>query len=646
MNCILEIKHGKDSSWSEAITLSGIENDVISVSGGTETATNEVVMYSGIEFSPGTQTSGLAYKMIFTALKKSIAYYVRLYVTLNGQNSQYSNEQAVQFDNTADTTRPTISVQPSASQITTNSALISWGVGESGLTNTVEYWRGAGAHTTVTATSTTIPNVALSGLTAGVLYDYIVRSLDQAGNYSQSVSNFTTTTSSTTTGTYIFQRRFGGTAFNIDNAFPLAIKEDRNGDAIVVGSFQKTVDFGGGSLTATPSANNGGDIFIAKYSGSSGVYLWSKRIGSDLDEGAISVAVDSTNNILVAGYFQGTVDFGGVTLTNAGSSDIFVAKFASSGSLLWAKRFGGTPADVCRAMVLDAANNILISGTYGFYGTAVDFGGGPLPLPGGGNFGGTDVFVAKLSPAGNHIWSDGYGGLGHDIAMAIAVNGNGDVAVVGDFQQTASFGGGLLANAGGRDVFAAKYSGVDGRHLWSRSGGGTGEDLGKAVGFDPSGNVAVTGQFDNTANFGGTGMSPANGLTGMFLAKYSEAGTHLWSRGFSSMGHTGSVSPKGLAVDSLGNIVVTGGVSGNAIFDGIYLGYGTPAIMLVKFTTDGSTTWAKFYDGLQTDYGTSVAVGAANNILATGSFSYSVNFGGGLMNSPGGFDGFIAKFTP
>ena len=141
-------------------------------------------------------------------------------------------------------------------------------------------------------------------------------------------------------------------------------------------------------------------------------------------------------------------------------------------------------------------------------------------------------------------------------------------------------------------------------------------------------------------------MAPANGLTGMFLAKYSTAGTHLWSRGFSSTGPTGTVNAKGLAVDSLGNIVVTGGVSGNAVFDGIYLGYGTPAIMLVKFTTNGSATWGKFYDGLQTDYGTSVAVGAADNILATGSFSYSVDFGGGLMESPGGFDGFVVKLTP
>ena len=142
-------------------------------------------------------------------------------------------------------------------------------------------------------------------------------------------------------------------------------------------------------------------------------------------------------------------------------------------------------------------------------------------------------------------------------------------------------------------------------------------------------------------------MVSANGMAGLFLAKYSSAGAHVWSRGFSATGPTGIVSGKGVAADSLGNITVTGAVSGNAIFDGIYLGYGSPAVLLAKFAeANGSTIWAKFFDGTADDYGAAVTVGAGDNILATGSFPYSVNFGCGLMESPAGYDGFLVKLTP
>jgi hypothetical protein len=100
-------------------------------------------------------------------------------------------------------------------------------------------------------------------------------------------------------------------------------------------------------------------------------------------------------------------------------------------------------------------------------------------------------------------------------------------------------------------------------------------------------------------------------------------------------------------VDTLGNILVTGGVSGTADFDGVLLGYGSTGIMMVKMSgADGSRVWAKCYDDLSDDYGVAVSVGAGNNILATGSFSTLADFGTGPMPSPGGFDGFVAKLTP
>ena len=139
----------------------------------------------------------------------------------------------------------------------------------------------------------------------------------------------------------------------------------------------------------------------------------------------------------------------------------------------------------------------------------------------------------------------------------------------------------------------------------------------------------------------------ANNLAGMFLAKYSPTGTHVWSRGFSAMTPWGFVTGKGIVVDGAGNIVVSGGVTGSGDFDGTLLGYGTVDVLVAKFTpADGRTLWAKCYGGQMDDYSLSVTIGAADNILATGYYTYTVDFGGGVMDSPGGFDGFIVKLKP
>src|SRR5262249_12900354 len=86
---------------------------------------------------------------------------------------------------------------------------------------------------------------------------------------------------------------------------------DRSGNAVVAGYFQSTVDFGSGLLTSA----GGMDCFIAKYN-PQGALLWAKRFGGPSHDEIRGVATDSGGNIIVAGYFSGTMDFGGVTLTS------------------------------------------------------------------------------------------------------------------------------------------------------------------------------------------------------------------------------------------------------------------------------------------------------------------------------------------
>src|SRR5262249_17807764 len=138
-------------------------------------------------------------------------------------------------------------------------------------------------------------------------------------------------------GQHLWSKGFGGPTLS-DSVGVTAVATDASGNIVITGSLQGSADFGGGVLTSSGHYN---DVFIAKYS-SSGAHLWSKRFGSTGEDVGYGIAVDSSGNVLVTGYFQGTVDFGGGGLVSAGGADAFLAKYSPSGAHLWSKRFGGT----------------------------------------------------------------------------------------------------------------------------------------------------------------------------------------------------------------------------------------------------------------------------------------------------------------
>ena len=245
-------------------------------------------------------------------------------------------------------------------------------------------------------------------------------------------------------------------------------------------------------------------------------HLWSKRLGSTGEDTGHAVAVDSNGNVVVTGFFQGTVDFGGGGLTSAGDLDSFVAKFSGAdGSHLWSKRFGSTDFDRGDEVAVDGSGNVVVTGL--FEGT-VDFGGGGLTSV--GRYDRHDIFVAKFSGAnGSHLWSKRFGSADFfDAGVGVALDSSGNVVVTGWFTGTVDFGGDNLTSAGIDDVFVAQFSGADGSHLWSKRFGSTGNDEGLGVAVDGSGNVVVTGYFTGTVDFAGGGLTSA-GNSDIFVAK-------------------------------------------------------------------------------------------------------------------------------
>jgi chitodextrinase len=380
------------------------------------------------------------------------------------------------------------------------------------------------------------------------------------------------------------------------------------------------------------------DVFMAKYS-SSGALLWSKRFGATGSDIGYGIGVDTSGNVLVIGQFQGTVDFGGGSLISAGGADIFIAKYSSSGSHLWSKRFGGTGNDVGYGIAVQGNGDMALTGYFGNYGSPVDFGGGPLTSAGG-----PDIFVAKFSASGVHAWSRALGGTGQDTGLSVGVDGGGNVVVTGYFQGTVNFGGGSLSSAGATDIFLMKYS-ASGAHVWSKRFGGVSDDRGTGVAVSGTGDVVVTGYFNATADFGG-GAQVSTGGADIFLAKYSSAGTHTWSKVFGTAYGYGDV-PHGVALDASGNIALTGSLLGPVDFGGGPLAEnGSYDIFAAKFSASGAHLWSKRFGVLYDDHGNAIVMDAGGNVIVVGDFFEGVNFGGGALQSPGGVDGFLVKFGP
>jgi hypothetical protein len=148
---------------------------------------------------------------------------------------------------------------------------------------------------------------------------------------------------------------------------------DASANIVVTGHFAGNVDFGGGPLTSAGAHDN----FVSKFNGA-GNHVWSQRFGDENEQYPASIAVDGSGNVIVTGRFGGAVDFGGGTLTSVGSYDMFLAKFNAAGSHVWSQRFGNDselPVWNQWSIAVDSSDNVIMTGAFqgnmGFGGAAL-----------------------------------------------------------------------------------------------------------------------------------------------------------------------------------------------------------------------------------------------------------------------------------
>ena len=391
-----------------------------------------------------------------------------------------------------------------------------------------------------------------------------------------------------------------------------------------------------GGGSLTSNGSSYPDIFLAKYS-STGAHLWSKRFGDVFDDSGYGVAVDSNDNVVVTGYFAGTTDFGGGQVVGQRGYNIFVAKYAADGTYQWAKTFGSPSGGSNIANAVAVDANGNVAIT-GSFQNSIDFGGGPITANGFS----VDTFVVKLSASGAHLWSKGLSGSEQDYGRGISFDSSGNVVVTGSFEATVDFGCGSLTSAGGDDIFVAKYSSTGGC-VWLKRFGSSSQDFAAAIAADSSGNIVLTGNYKGTIDFGGGSLTSGPTYPDIFVAKLSATGSQLWSKSF---GSTSSDKGQGVAVDSSSNVILTGYFNGTVDFGGGPLTSFGLSTFVAKYSASGAHQWSKVFAGTNSNLGNGVATDRNGNVGVTGWFQGTVDFGQGSLSNAGGLEAFVAELAP
>jgi hypothetical protein len=468
--------------------------------------------------------------------------------------------------------------------------------------------------------------------------------------------------------------RIAGTTTSSD--IGLGIAADLSGNVFVVGYYTAAVTLfnTGGTTGATLPITGAQSVFVAKYT-SAGTVTWAAQIGATSGVTITGIITDSSGNAIATGTYYSAVTLYntggavGATLAFTGGGDVFIAKYSSAGSVLWATRITGTStsSDSGQGIAADPSGNVFVIGYYSAAVTLFNTGGttgATLPFAGS-----SDTYVAKYSSAGTVLWAAQIASTtGSDIGFGIAADLSGNVFVIGYYgaaltlYNTSGTSGATLPFTGGLDVFVAKYSSA-GAVLWAAQITGTttsSSDQGKAIATDSSGNVFITGEYAAALALyntnGTTGATlPNAGTRDCFIAKYSSGGAVLWAARITS---TGIDIGNGIATDSSGNVLVTGYCSAATT---LYNTGGTIGATLAaptqnqcfiaKYSSVGAVTWAARAGGTN-GIGTGITVDPSGNVLVTGYYAGGMTLydSSGVSNATlpftGSVDAFLAKYSP
>ncbi len=402
-----------------------------------------------------------------------------------------------------------------------------------------------------------------------------------------------------------------------------------------------------------------------------GVPVWAKGFGSagNYDQRAFDVALGPTPDSVVATmwFYQSSIGIDPVGMfTATNTSDVVLANFAiADGTAKWARHIKSDGGVIRSVVEVDAKGNTVVAG--GFYGTmTID---GAASPPKGVNY---DAYFAKFNSAGEPVWVQTFGENLNQIILDMAIDGDGNIIVVGVTEGgTYKFGttsAGVdktpspvdTVNPNKDDLFVAKYD-PDGFILWaSRFGmpGNHNDAPGLGEWYDPiitvaasrtDGSILVGGGFSQSATFGATKVN-AKGNEDGFVTKLDADGMTQWHVTFGTTSFVQRV--RGVAFTSKGEAVLTGSLQGKIDVDGVELQsyQDSDDVLVAKLDAAGKVVWAQSYGLLGKQVGTTILVDTKDQPVVFGTFVGAIDFaknGGAVVDTAVGWarDIFMAKFS-
>jgi hypothetical protein len=376
--------------------------------------------------------------------------------------------------------------------------------------------------------------------------------------------------------------------------------------------------------------------------------VYSTYLGGSSDDRGEDIAVDGNGNAYVTGITTSSnFPVQNPYQTYQGNYDIFVTKLSSSGSsLIYSTYLGGGGDDhYGNGIAVDDSGNAYVTGST----TSSDF---PTVNPYQATLqGGEDAFVTKLSISGNSlIYSTYLGGGGEESGEGIAVDVSGKAYVTG-FTSSADFPtlNPYQSYQGGSDVFVTKLSSTGNSLIYSTYLGGAGNDEGKDIAIDGSGNAYVAG---GTWSFNFPTLNPYQtdqGDQDAFVTKLSSSGNSLI---YSTYLGGGSLdAAEDIAVDGSGCAYVTGlTTSSNFATENPYKTYqgGYDAFVTKLSSSGNSLIYSTYLGGGGYDWGIGVVVDGSGNACVTG-YTFSSDFptlNPYQMTFQGGeYDAFVTKLS-
>jgi hypothetical protein len=323
---------------------------------------------------------------------------------------------------------------------------------------------------------------------------------------------------------------FGG----IYNDYGYGITKDSQGNLYVAGTFQSgSVNIG--NLVLQNSSNGLDEVMLMKFS-PTGQPIWVRNAGSTSTlERCSAIAIDAADNVIICGYFASlSMNFdSSVTINNsAGTTDeIFVAKYNSNGTLLWATSLAGAGQEAAKAVCSDGQGNTYLGGWYSNLTPSI----GGLTVPSAPGLGG---FVVKLNAAGVPVWVKTQQSSGLEETNSITCDPFGNVIATGRFlSNSMTIDGVTLTNSNTNntsDVYVVKYDST-GTLLWARSFTGSSSETPYNVSADQNGNIYTSGLYASST-FGSNGLTVANaGQSDSYILKLDSAGNIQWLRSANGM---------------------------------------------------------------------------------------------------------------